>query len=54
MDSDNNSCYRIELTVFNSDVNNNTNSNADSNTDSGINCDANSTTKFKDAYEASA
>jgi len=46
MGSDGDSYYGIEPTVLNS--------NADSDADSGINYDANSTAKSKDACEASA
>ena len=49
MDSDGNSCYRTEPTVFNSDANSDANSNADS----GINCDTNSTAESEDIYEVS-
>ena len=46
MDSNSDSCYRTELTVFNS--------NANSDANSGINCDANSTAESEGVCEASA
>ena len=50
IDSNSDSCYGTELTIFNSNANSNTNSDADS----GINCNTNSIIKFKDAYKTSA
>ena len=52
-DSNNNS-YRTELTVFNSDANNNTNSNTHSDANSNTYSNTDSTAELENTYKASA